>query len=84
MQTPTPPPPPPAFQPPRVGVRWEYLIVAIEKSLGFKTSMKEQHAARLNELGAQGWELVAMTADGGAGGLGATGGHSLVFKRQVA
>lgn len=63
--------------------RWEYRIVGLKKGVGFDTGLKDRHTADLNALGLEGWELVAMTADGGAGTLGATTGHSLIFKRRV-
>jgi len=41
--------------------RWEYLVVALEEAGKVKKRSADLNPARLNELGAQGWEAVGLT-----------------------
>jgi hypothetical protein len=40
--------------------KWQYLVVALDDAGGLKKSA-DLSPARLNELGAQGWEAVGLT-----------------------
>lgn len=41
--------------------RWEYLIVPLEEAGKVKKKSADLNPARLNELGAEGWEAVGLT-----------------------
>jgi len=41
--------------------RWEYLLVPLEDAAGLKKRSDGLTPARLNELGAEGWEAVGLT-----------------------
>ena len=41
--------------------RWEYLVVPLEEAGKVKKKSADLNPARLNELGAEGWEAVGLT-----------------------
>ena len=41
--------------------RWEYLVVPLEEAGKVKKKNADLKPARLNELGAEGWEAVGLT-----------------------
>ena len=41
--------------------RWEYLVVPLEEAGKVKKKGSDLSPARLNDLGAQGWEAVGLT-----------------------
>ena len=56
-------------------IRWEYTTVAVEASFTAKKKWGEL-LVELNRLGAQGWEVITMTAIG-------TGGGQVLLKRPL-
>lgn len=60
--------------------RWEYFILTKKKTRGWSYELDPEIVPELNQLGQQGWELVAMTAENGTNNN--TVSHSLVFKRR--
>jgi hypothetical protein len=41
--------------------KWEYLVVPLEEAGKLKKKASDLSPARLNELGAEGWEAVGLT-----------------------
>jgi hypothetical protein len=54
---------------------WEYLVVFIIGKTYFKTLARGREGTSIDELGAEGWELVAITQQGD--------NHIAYFKRQA-
>lgn len=63
--------------------KWEYLALTRTRDKGLLSigSWKEDVVPRLPELGDQGWELVAVSAQAGVMGSGTTTSEEWVFKR---
>ncbi len=60
--------------------RWQYHIVTLKAGM-FDTKLGDKRIQELNDLGQQGWELAGVVASNLS--MGATGSHSLLFKRRI-